>query len=100
MIWAPGAMACAHSTSSDSSTSQLSVPGPFGSVEGSDVAWPYWLRTVRNDEAGPYCWIECRAGMRQAELRVERVDGLVDVRIVVGIDDGDRLAGAVLRQRG
>ena len=56
MIWAPGAMAWAHSTSSASSTSQLSVPGPFGSVAGRDVAWPYWLRTVRNDDAGPY-WL-------------------------------------------
>ena len=52
----PGAMAWAHSTSRASSTSQLSVPGPLGSVAGSDVAWPFWLSTVRNDDAGPYCW--------------------------------------------
>ena len=31
----------------------------------------------------------------QAELAVERVDGLVDGGIVVGVDDGDGLAGAV-----
>ena len=37
MIWAPGAMAWAHSTSSAVSTSQLSVPGPLGSVAGRRV---------------------------------------------------------------
>ena len=53
-IWAPGAMAWIHSTSSASSISQLAAPGPFGSTAGSESAWPAWLRTVRNKEASPY----------------------------------------------
>ncbi len=41
MMFAPGAMACAHSTSSDSSTSQP----PVGSAEGS-LLLPVWLTTL------------------------------------------------------
>ena len=30
--------------------------GAVGVGRGSDVAWPLWLSTVKNDDAGPYCW--------------------------------------------
>ena len=54
MIWAPGAIACVHSTSSASSLSQLATPAPVGSTAGSGVDCPDWLSTVKNAEAGPY----------------------------------------------
>src|SRR5262249_47776070 len=54
-ILAPGAMAWVHSTSRASSRSQLATPLPVGSVPGSGAAWPCWLTTVRNADAGPYC---------------------------------------------
>ena len=38
---------------------------------------------------------QVRAAGRRAELGVEGVQALVDVRVVVGVDDGDGLAGAV-----
>ena len=43
----------------------------------------------------PVLVVERRSGGGQPELGVERVEGLEDARIVVGIDDGDGLAGAV-----
>ena len=49
---APGAMACAHSTSRASSTSRLFVPGPFGSVPGRFVVWPFWLYLVKLGGSG------------------------------------------------
>src|SRR5580704_10871352 len=55
-IWAPGARAWAHSTSSSSSISQLLVPGPLGSAARRLVVCPSWFTTVRNDDAAPYCW--------------------------------------------
>ena len=62
------------------------------------MAWPYWLRTVKNDDAGPYWLIQRRPGGGQPELGIEGVEGLEDARVVVGIDDGDGLAGAIQRQ--
>ena len=47
----------------------------------------------------PVLSVERRPGVGQPELGVERVEGLEDARVVVGIDDGDGLAGAVERQR-
>ena len=46
----------------------------------------------------PVLAVERRSGVGQPELGVERVEGLVDARVVVGIDDGDGLAGAVQRE--
>ena len=46
----------------------------------------------------PVLVVERRAGGGQAELGVERVQGLEDARVVVSVDDGDGLAGAVQRQ--
>ena len=46
----------------------------------------------------PVLIVQRRSGGRQAELGVERIEGLVDARVVVGIDDGDGLAGAVERE--
>jgi len=53
---APGAMACAHSTSSDSSNSQPPEGSTGTLVWTGLIAWPFWLNTLRNDAAGPNCW--------------------------------------------
>ena len=98
MIWAPGAMAWAHSTSSASSTSQLSVPGPLGSVAGQRGRLAVLVEDRQERRRRPVLVVERRSGGGQAELGVEGVEGLEDGRVVVGIDDGDGLAGAVERQ--
>ena len=41
---------------------------------------------------------ERRAGGGESELIVERIDRLVDLRVVVGLDNGNGLARAVQRQ--
>ena len=60
-MFAPGATACAHSTSRASSVSQFTVPGPAGSTAGNRYcrSWkwfalmfvPDWLYTVKKVEA-------------------------------------------------
>ena len=55
-------MACAHSTSSDVSVDHEAYGIPLlvmlstGSFFGRGELLPFWFTTVRNDEAGPYCW--------------------------------------------
>src|SRR5208282_2402722 len=55
-ILAPGAMACAHSTSIASSTSELPLGwlGPAGSAPGKGAGSPCSLTTIKNDDEGPY----------------------------------------------
>ena len=58
-MFAPGAMAWAHSTSMASSFSQfpLGFPGPAGSVPGRSVVLPYWLTFVKLGGSGrPNGW--------------------------------------------
>ena len=59
------------------------------------MAWPYWLSTVRNDEAGPYWSYSVGPESVRPNWVSKASSAWIDGRIVVGIDDGDGLAGAV-----
>ena len=92
MMLAPGAIACAHSTSRASVSSQA----PVGSVggHGAGVATAADVRAVlvEFDEAGGIRQIELLIELGQvagAEVGIRAVD---KPRIIVGIDDGDGLA--------
>ena len=86
-------MACAHSTSSASSSSQLpGIPAPAGSMPGRSEVPPVWSSFVKLGGSGrPYC----RSNSARS-LVAEVGGGAVDqAGVVVGVDDGDRLAGPV-----
>ena len=92
-----GAMACAHSTSSASSSSQF--PGDSGPrrVDARQAAVPpVWSSFRKLGGSGrPYCRSNCARS-----LVAEVGGGAVDQRgVIIGVDDGDGLAGAVAGDR-
>ena len=95
-ICAPGAMAWAHSTSSASSISQLPRrPGRIGGRQAARLAVLIDHRQERRRRT--VLMVQRRAGGGLPNW-LSNVSSAEDGRIVVGIDDGDRLARAVQRQ--
>ena len=96
-MFAPGAMACAHSMSRASSISQLPLmfPAPAGSVPAEGPS----ARLVDLGEAG---WIgKAELSIETAEVAVGKagIRAVHEARVVIRIDDGDRLPAAVARDR-
>ena len=85
-MFAPGAMAWAHSTSMASSDLPVPVAGVGGKRRSARLVEHFQRRVRRVD-----------VELLQAELAAEAVGVGEDVGIVVGVDDGDRLTGAGAR---